>query len=537
MAQKELKVVFSGDTKTYRKEIDKAAVATTKFQKDAGSAMSDLAGVFGVNIGDIKGKINDLGKTFSLLHNSMKASAAGATIFEGAMKVVKIATIASGIGALVVVVGSLIAYFTKTKAGADFVKTAMAALGAAVRTVIDHFSSFGEGIVKLFKGDWAGSAAAFKASVSGIGKELVENAKAAAELERRTQALNATERESKVVNEEKMAQAAELRRDAKDTENFDAAERKKKLLEAKNLITEVNNDEKAIAKERLDIFQSQMKLRKASTDDLNDEVDLKMKVSEIDRNAAQEQKALFREMKAVNTQIQAQTKALQDKYDEERKQAIKDVGGKPKEMYAMGGVIQTPKLELVGVQKYKDQLNSANIAGQNAAEKMKSSTLDLSGAINGALTNVAEGTGEMIGAFLSGSGSAENFAMMVAGAFADMAITVGKMAIATGLATFGIKKALESLNPAVAIGAGIALIALGTMVKGKMKSLASGGATSASIGSGTDGSGNYNYDSRQSLATPKMQTVNVVVTGELKTKGSDLAYVFDQEKQRKAIVT
>lgn len=50
---------------------------------------------------------------------------------------------------------------------------------------------------------------------------------------------------------------------------------------------------------------------------------------------------------------------------------------------------------------------------------------------------------------------------------ANVLIDMGKLAIATGVAVLGIKKALESLNPYVALAAGVALVALGTFVRGK----------------------------------------------------------------------
>ncbi len=537
MASKDLKITFSGDTKSYRQEVDEAALATNKFQKDAGSAMSNLAGVFGVNTSAIKDSIDGMSKGFTMMLTSMKASADGATIWQTAMNIIKIATISTGIGALIVVVGSLVSYFTQTREGANFVKQAMAGLGAAVRVVKDHFSSFGEGIFKLFKGDWAGSAAAFKASINGIGTEMIESGKAATELEKREQALAKQERVDLVANAEMLARAAELRRDAKDVENFDAATRKKMLTEARTLITAVATEERNHAKEALSIFQGQIALRKASSDDLNEEVELKMKVSEIDRSAAQEQKALFREMKGVNSQINAQSEALIKLAEEKRKQAIADAGGKPKTAYANEVEVTTNikdgKSDLKGVQKYKDQLNSANIAGKEAVNNLKTSTIDLSGAISGAMNDVAVGTGEMIGAFLAGGGSAMSFGEMIAGAFADMAITVGKIAIAAGIATIGIKAAFESMNGPLAIAAGIALVALGSAVKGRMKSVASGGA-SASSGGGNNGSFNYGSQTQSKSA---MQNINITVAGELKAQGGTLVAVLNQEVQRKAATT
>lgn len=535
MATKELKVNFSGDTTVYRKEVDKAAVATDKFKKDAGSAMSNLAGVFGVNVSAIKGSIDGMSKGFTMMLTSMKASAVGATIWQTAMNVIRIATISTGIGALIVAVGSLVAYFTQTREGANFVKQAMAGLGAAVRVVRDHFSSFGEGIFKLFKGDWAGSAAAFKASVSGIGTEMVENAKAATELEKRTQALNKAERESKVINAEKLALAAELRRDAKDTENFDAAERKKKLQEARTLIIEVNNEEKAIAKGRLEIFQSQIAMRKKSSEDLSKEVELKMTVSEIDRASAMDQKGILREMKGVTKEVNAQAEAYQKLIEEKRKEAL---GERPKTAYANEVTVTTNvkdgKNELQGVQKYKDQLNSANIATQEAADQIKSQTLDLSATLNNAWGSAADGLGVFIGELMSGKGSVADFGSFVAMQFADLAVTVGKQMIAFGATGIALKMLIK--NPWLALGAGIALVALGTAAKSKISaSISSGGATSAASSSG--GSNDYNYDARQSMGASQMQKVNVTVGGEFKLQNGVLVAAIAQENQRKLLVT
>ena len=66
------------------------------------------------------------------------------------MKTLKGAMMATGIGALVVVVGSLVAYFTKTKRGAEALQVATAALGAVVGKVTDVFSWFGEKVVGVF---------------------------------------------------------------------------------------------------------------------------------------------------------------------------------------------------------------------------------------------------------------------------------------------------------------------------------------------------------------------------------------------------
>jgi hypothetical protein len=77
----------------------------------------------------------------------------------------------------------------------------------------------------------------------------------------------------------------------------------------------------------------------------------------------------------------------------------------------------------------------------------------------------AENFGALIGQFAAGGASLSSIGNLFLMTLADMAIQVGKIAISVGIAVLGIKKALESLNPVVAIAAGIALIALGTFAK------------------------------------------------------------------------
>ncbi|HYG84528.1 MAG TPA: hypothetical protein VD907_06670 [Verrucomicrobiae bacterium] len=77
------------------------------------------------------------------------------------------------------------------------------------------------------------------------------------------------------------------------------------------------------------------------------------------------------------------------------------------------------------------------------------------------------------------------------GALGGVLVDLGKMAIAVGIGLESIKTALKSLHPAVAIGAGVALVALGSAFAAKSRSLSGtignsgGGASSGSTGSST----------------------------------------------------
>jgi tape measure domain-containing protein len=94
--------------------------------------------------------------------------------------------------------------------------------------------------------------------------------------------------------------------------------------------------------------------------------------------------------------------------------------------------------------------------------------------IEGTLTDLSVALGEQLGNALSGAGfNIKSFLLPVA----EAVISFGKLAIQVGIAALGIKTALKSLNPAIAIAGGIALVALGTLVKNSLAApkLAEGG--------------------------------------------------------------
>lgn len=92
------------------------------------------------------------------------------------------------------------------------------------------------------------------------------------------------------------------------------------------------------------------------------------------------------------------------------------------------------------------------------------------------LEQVATGIGEVLGeAMASGGNVVQGLAQVLLNGIGNMATQLGQLAIGTGIAIEGIKEALKSLNPVVAVAAGIALVALGSFVKAKAASIGRGG--------------------------------------------------------------
>ena len=103
---------------------------------------------------------------------------------------------------------------------------------------------------------------------------------------------------------------------------------------------------------------------------------------------------------------------------------------------------------------------------KKSAEAIENMNQSISQSMAGAVGSMVGGFAEMIGAMADGSMSMGDVAKGLIGMLADMAVQVGKTAIATGVAMLGIKAAFS--NPFTAIAAGAALVALGSMVKGQL---------------------------------------------------------------------
>lgn len=150
--------------------------------------------------------------------------------------------------------------------------------------------------------------------------------------------------------------------------------------------------------------------------------------------------------------------------------------------------------------------------------------------IEDALTSVGDSVGQLIGDLVTGGDAWGNFTNNAIQAFGDMATTVGKIAVSTGLAALGIKASLETLNPYVAIAAGTALIALGAAVRAGLSNVASGNYSTSVASSSYSSTGTYGQ-------TSFGREMEVKVSGTLTANGSQLVAVLNNENDRKNYTT
>lgn len=114
-------------------------------------------------------------------------------------------------------------------------------------------------------------------------------------------------------------------------------------------------------------------------------------------------------------------------------------------------------------------MTDAQIAVGTAAFDMSN---NMTQAINNAAVSFIGGFGEMLGAMAVGGASMTDLGTFVLQSFAGLLTQLGHIAIETGVALLGIRAAIESLNPAIAIAGGIALLALAGAVKGSLSKTA-----------------------------------------------------------------
>lgn len=213
-----------------KKQIDATTVASGKLKDQffsmipfGGQIQSMTAGLSGMRAG-VGGLINSMG-------------------------LLKTALISTGLGALVVLLGSLVAWFTKTERGGDFLAKSMAALGAVMNVVIDRASKLIDALIALFSGDFEEAANKFGEATSDVTAEIIKETKAAWDLAEALDALEELEGKMILTRARMKDQIAELRLEAKN-DQLTMKERAAALEQAIALTQELTNKELEIARGR-----------------------------------------------------------------------------------------------------------------------------------------------------------------------------------------------------------------------------------------------------------------------------------------------
>lgn len=203
---------------------------TQRYYRNVGNYKEAIIDAANANIPFIQ-QINQMVTSLGGLKNylagmktEMIAVSASTTGWIKVLKLLKVALIGTGIGALVVALGSLVAWFTKTQKGVEAANKIMAALGATINVIIDRASKLGSTLVNLFTGNFKKAGEDAKAIFSGIGKEIADETKQAWEL---AEVLNEIDKKEVMLSMSRAANRAEIEKlkKAADDQTLSAQER------------------------------------------------------------------------------------------------------------------------------------------------------------------------------------------------------------------------------------------------------------------------------------------------------------------------
>jgi hypothetical protein len=286
-------------------------------------------------------------------------------------RTLKGAIAATGIGLLVIALGSLVTFFTSTQRGADKLSEALAGIGAAVDVVKDRVSLFGESVIKFFKGDTKGAVEGLKDSFTGLGEEIQNEVKAAAELKSTLNDLLDAEREFSVQRARNNVLIREAEAAAFD-ESRSFEERIALMEEAMAITMQQAEEEEKLAAERFEAIKQQNALGESTREDLQREADAEIALINIRAEKARTEKRLASQIKslrgqsqaAINAELSAEQKALKEAEDAAQKKIDLD--------------------KKVADEKQKQAEREAKIA-----EDLKNQELAAFGQLSGALSTLA----------------------------------------------------------------------------------------------------------------------------------------------------
>ncbi len=303
------------------------AINKTGLFGQAQQKAAQLTGLVSPVVKSVKSEISGISNSYKAAKTSsvqfsgaQKAVAVTTNLTSAALRILKVALIATGIGAIVVLLGSLVAFFSKTQKGADFVSKAMAGLGAVVDVLIDRLSKVGGAFVKLFSGDFSGAFDDLSDAASGLGDELAREAREAYNLEAALQAVQDKEIGLIGVQAERKKKVEELRIAAKD-EQKDLRERADLLQQAGDVEKQILADKLEIAKEEARISQAQLDLGESTREDIKATAEAQAKVTQLETESLKLRRSIETEKQSLLKRARAEEEAATKKRLSDAKKA------------------------------------------------------------------------------------------------------------------------------------------------------------------------------------------------------------------------
>ncbi len=356
-----------------------AITKTINLEVNTKDAQKSLKGLE-KGVEDVNKEVKETGKTTQQMGGTLDKISGGAVSKFGAFKSavagvttgfksLRVAIIATGIGALLIAVTALGQAFTRSEEGQNKFAKILGVIGSVTGNLLDLLADLGESIIsvfenpkqalidfknafienitnrftsaldtvgflgkaikKVFSGDFKGALEDAKSagssyidsltgvkntidktteSVKSFNKEIVDDAKAAAKIA--DQRAKAEKEARKLITERAQAEQdiARLREKAVNKEKFTAEQRIQFLEEAGQISADLAAKETEVAKLRLEAKLTENSLTKSTTQDLNEAAQLEANVIQLETQRLNLQKRLSTELLTARREATAQAK-------------------------------------------------------------------------------------------------------------------------------------------------------------------------------------------------------------------------------------
>ena len=346
------------------------------------------------------------------LASKFVGAAKGVGTFIKGLNLTKVAIAGTGIGLLVLALGSIVTYFTQSFEGARKFKAILAGMSAGVQVITDRFSSLGSALVSLFSGDITGATEDFRKATRNLKDEIILETAAAKALEEARQALIDRQREQLVTTAKERSEIKALNLIAEDTTK-NINDRIAAADEAGAKERALFEQRKANAEEELSLLEAQMSLGENSEEDIQRRAELEADVFNLAAESLELQTTLQNKLntlklEAINLtrqQLQAEidlanetVAGMQKRQEEEVKtltvtqetaEATLQTRTQNFANQVLGAETTEEEIRRLRRETFEDFKNGAELASHQALE-FAAMTLDIMGSLNTLFTKDEE---------------------------------------------------------------------------------------------------------------------------------------------------
>jgi hypothetical protein len=325
------------------------------------------------------------------LFSKFSGLAQGLRAATGGMKLFKVALIGTGVGALVVALGSLVAYFKSSEEGQNKLTKAMNVAGAVVSNVIELYTKLGEGMFNTWKqvgrfligkgslkeiGEAAGNAfESVSEKVKTLTKDIKEDAKVAMDLSDQLAKADRIDRKLIVDRQKANEKVALLRNKAFDTEKYNNQERIAFLEEAITIEDGITNKEIESARLRFEAKKKENNMTSlARKEDLDEQANLEAKLFELEAKKLNRQREVQNERQMLLTKQKEEEenkRAEEQKKEQDRLDSIQEI----RDEYAQKELEKQAQTELQKVE-LEEATQLKELEDLNASEEAKQQIRD-----------------------------------------------------------------------------------------------------------------------------------------------------------------